>query len=261
MKFSTQQQKLQLLLGLYIASLLAANFLGAKITAFSLPYFLATGLNLLFWPVIFILNLITAVLPDYTIFSTPFLHYDFFNIVHVSVGILTVPVMFLITDVVEEVCGRKKASEFVNVAVATMLFALVITLVSVWLPADPARQYFSSEAYTSIFGISARIIIASIVAFVLAQYHDLWAFDFWRKKTAGRYLWLRNNASTIVSQFIDSTVFMFIAFYHISPAFNAIFIFSLILPYWIFKILFALLDTPFAYALVAWLKKNPDQPT
>lgn len=256
MKKITQQDKIYLLLALFIGSLLAANFLGAKITAFNLPAFLAGFLNIVFWPIIFIINLITAVLPSYSIFADSFLAYEFFNTIHVSVGILTVPVMFLVTDIVAEVMGKEVAKKFVMTAIAVMLFVLVITFISVALPADPTREYFSQEAYASIFSVSIRMMIASIIAFVLAQYHDIWAFGFWKKLTKGKWLWFRNNASTIVSQFIDSTVFMFIAFYGISDKFTAGFIFTLIIPYWLFKILFALIDTPFAYLGVKWLKEK-----
>lgn len=256
MKKIEQQDKIYLLLSLFIGSLLAANFLGAKITAFDLPDFLAGFLNLTFYPVIFIINLFSSISLNYSIFSKPFINYNFFNTIHVSVGILTVPIMFLITDIVAEVMGKKIAQKFVTISIVVMIFVLIITYISVFLPADPSRAYFSQEAYKNIFGVSIRMMIASIIAFILAQYHDIWAFHFWKEKTKGKYLWLRNNASTIVSQFIDSAVFMFIAFYGLSERFTVSFIFSLIIPYWILKILFALLDTPFAYLGVRWLKKT-----
>ncbi len=251
-----QQDKIYFLLALFIGSLLAANFLGAKITAFDLPIVISSLLNLIFWPLIFIFNLIASPLSDYSLFTNPFLNYKFFNTVHVSVGILTVPVMFLITDMVEEVLGREIAKKFVNSAIAVMIFVLVITALSVWLPADQSRQYFSQEAYSNIFSVTIRMSIASIIAFILAQYHDIWAFNFWKNKTKGKMLWFRNNASTIISQLIDSTVFMFIAFYGLTPKFNTLYIISLIIPYWLFKILFALIDTPFCYIGVKWLRKN-----
>lgn len=258
MKKLTQQNKIDLLLGLFIASLLAANFLGAKITAFALPVILADLLNIIFWPLIFIINLITSPLQQYTIWSKPFLAYNFFDVIRASVGILTVPMMFLITDIVEEVLGKQKARQFVNTAIVIMIFVLAITAISVWLPADPTRQYFSQDAYKKIFSVTIRMSIASIIAFILAQHHDIWAFSFWKQKTKGRWLWWRNNASTIVSQFIDSTVFMFIAFYGLTPKFDTLYIFSLIIPYWLFKVLFALLDTPLCYLGVKWLKNTSE---
>lgn len=259
MKKLTQQDKVYLLLALFIASLLAANFLGAKITAFTLPAILAGFLNIVFWPIIFIINLIVSLLGQYTIFSQPFLAYNFFDVIHVSVGILTVPIMFLVTDIVAEVLGKQVAKKFVNTAIVIMLFVLIITAVSVWLPADPSRAYFSQDAYSKIFSVSIRMMVASIIAFILAQHHDIWAFHFWKQKTKSKWLWFRNNASTIVSQFIDSTVFMFIAFYGLTPKFDSLYIFSLIIPYWLFKILFALLDTPFCYLGVRWLKNKNNE--
>lgn len=252
-----KQEKTDLLLALFIGSLTAANFLGGKIVAFDLPAWLGYILNFLFTPLFFIINTAVASLSNFTVLTAnPFISYQFFDTIHVSVGILAVPIMFLVTDIVEEVLGMEKTKSFIKAGVFTMLILLGLTALAVWLPADPSRKYFSQEAYASIFGISLRMMLASIIAFVLAQSHDIWSFNFWREKTKGRWLWLRNNASTIVSQFIDSTVFMFIAFYGLTEKFTAAYIFGLIIPYWIFKILFALLDTPFCYLGVRWLKNN-----
>lgn len=254
-----QQDKIYLLLALFIACLLSANFLGGKIAAVILPKFLAIFLNFIFWPLLFLINLVTSPLPQYTIFSAPFLAYNFFDVVRVSVGILSIAMMFLITDIIEEVLGKALANKFVSIGLVVMIFILIMTVIAVSIPPDPSRQYFSQEAYAKIFGVTIRMSIASIIAFILAQYHDIWAFNFWKQKTRGKWLWLRNNASTIISQLIDSTVFMFIAFYGLTPKFNTLYIISLILPYWLFKILFALLDTPFCYLGVKWLKNKPNQ--
>lgn len=254
--FKKQEDKLYLLLGLFIGSLLTANLLGSKITAFTVPPYVSWPLNIIVLPFILIINAFASFLPQYQFFEKTFLVYDFFSYVSVSVGILTVPIMFLVTDIVAEVMGKNTAKKFVLIGMVVMLFTLAITAVSVVLPADSSRQYFSAEAYKNIFGTSIRITIASIAAFLLAQLHDVWAFHFWKKLTNEKFLWLRNNASTIVSQFIDSTIFMFIAFWGIAPRFTAAYIFGLIIPYWIFKILFALFDTPFIYLGVTWLKKK-----
>lgn len=206
----TQSQKTDILLGIFIASLIAANLLGSKIALL-------------------------------------------FNI-SVSVGIFAYPITFLVTDIIEEVHGKKKSQQFLVSGVIAQLLVLAVVLIAIKLP--PAGRFELNSEYGKIFGNSARIIIASLTAFILSQTHDIWAFNFWRKKTNGRFLWMRNNLSTIASQFIDTTIFMFIAFYNVTPKFDAAFIFSLIIPYWIFKIVFALLDTPLIYAGVKWLNKN-----
>ena len=215
--------KTKLLLGLFVASLIAANLLGGKIAKI--------------WFIEF------------------------------SVGIFAYPLTFLITDVIEEVHGKNKTKQFIWVGFITILFVLLMTSLAVWFPFAP-RSYVQAEQYNPVFGIGIRFFIASLTAFLLSQFHDVWAFNFWKKQTQGKWLWLRNNASTIVSQLIDTIVFMFIALYYIpglpqlintSPKFTVGYLFTLIIPYYILKIVIALIDTPFIYALVWWLKKQPSK--
>ena len=174
--------------------------------------------------------------------------------ISVSVGIFMVPLTFLITDIVEEVYGKQVVKNFIFNGVVVLI--IIFVYIQVFISLAPASRYIYNNQYVTIFSSSLRMILASLVAFVLSQTHDAWAFAWWKKKTHGKYLWLRNNASTIVSQFIDTCVFMFIAFYHLTPKFTIGFIFTLILPYYLFKIVFALLDTPFVYLGVKWLKKQ-----
>ena len=174
--------------------------------------------------------------------------------VRLSVGIFFVAIIFLVTDVITEVHGKKKAYSFYFISIIILFFLLISTYLSILIPPNPAWEF--QEQYKIIFGNSARMIFASLVAFMLSQFHDIWAFDYWKKKTHGKYLWLRNNASTFVSQLIDTVVFMFVAFYKVSPKFTVGFIISLIIPYWIFKMIFAMIDTPFCYLGVKWLKKD-----
>lgn len=242
-----QERKKLLLLGLFIMALILANMIGAKITSFDVPNWLALPFNIIFSPIIWLFNFVLV------FFGNQPLSYSFFNSIYVSVGILTVPLMFLITDIVADVWGKKTTRDFINIGVITMLVMIVLTIISVQLPPAP-RFMEMNESYKSIFTVSIRMAIASILAFYLAQMHDLWAFHFWKAKTKGKWLWLRNNLSTIVSQLIDSSVFMFVAFYHPSD-FPTSLVVKLIIPYYIFKILFALLDTPLVYLGVWWAKK------
>ena len=206
----TQDQKINLLKYIFIASILLANIVGAKIM---------------------------------TIGS-----------VNVSVAIWLLPLLFLITDVFEEVKGAKTVRNLVFSSAAILLFALLFIQLTVWIA--PADRYVHNEAYVTIFQNSSRVILASILAFVISQMHDIWAFDFWKKKTQGKYLWLRNNLSTAVSQFIDTTIFIFLAFYQITPKFDFDFMWQLILPYYAVKLILAFIDTPFVYLGVRWLKKK-----
>ncbi|MDP4007275.1 MAG: queuosine precursor transporter [bacterium] len=174
--------------------------------------------------------------------------------VSTSVAIFLVPFTFLITDIVSEVKGERVARQFLLSGVIALLMILIFTGLFVILA--PHERYPFNEEYRTIFGASLRIMVASIIALVVSQFHDIWAFSFWKKKTQGRFLWLRNNASTMVSQAIDTLLFMFIAFWHVAPQFDALFILQLALPYYFLKILFAGLDTPLVYLGVKMLKER-----
>ena len=176
--------------------------------------------------------------------------------ISVSVAIFTYPLTFLVTDIISEVHGKAKGYSLVLSGMACLLILLLITYISIILP--PNARYADNDSYVAVFQASLRFIIASVIAFILSQIHDIWSFHFWKEKTKGRSLWLRNNASTMVSQFIDTVVFMFIAFYQVSPKFDFAFMWHLIIPYYLFKVVFALLDTPFCYLGVKWLKKSKE---
>ena len=171
-----------------------------------------------------------------------------------SVGIFAYPITFLVTDIVEEVRGRKATKVFIYAGFVSLLISFALVWIGINI--HPASFYEHNEAYRTVFGSSMRIIIASMVAFLISQTHDVWAFNFWKEKTKGKYLWLRNNLSTIASQLIDTAIFTTIAFYQVSPGFTAIVILKMIIPYWLLKVGFAIADTPFVYLGCSWLRKS-----
>ncbi len=176
-----------------------------------------------------------------------------FNI-RLSVGIFFIPILFLVTDIIGEVKGKKRALFFVRTSIIMLLFMFLMVALCVSIAPHPS--YTLNEEYRAIFGSTLRMTIASLISFTISQNIDIFIFSFFKKITNEKHLWIRNNISTMISQLVDTTIFMFIAFYHISPKFNVSFIISLILPYWGFKIIFALLDTPLCYLGVNWLKKD-----
>jgi hypothetical protein len=92
------------------------------------------------------------------------------------------------------------------------------------------------------------------VGFAVSQKLDVVLFAAIRRLTGEKHLWIRNNVATIICQFLDTVIFDFIAFWHLTPQYTVSFLFTLIIPYWLFKVLFALLDTPICYLGVRWLK-------
>lgn len=172
--------------------------------------------------------------------------------VRVSVGIFFMPIMFLVTDIIGEVYGSKEAQGFVNISTAMLVILFVMMQLCIKL--KPNETWTYQHEYEVIFKSSTRMTLASLISFIISQKLDVAMFEFWKKVTKGKHLWIRNNISTITCQFIDTTVFEFIAFYKVNDKFTVSYIFSLIIPYWLFKVVFALCDTPFCYLGVKWLK-------
>jgi len=123
----------------------------------------------------------------------------------------------------------------------------------------PASFWPNQTAYDAIFGFVPRLVLASMIAYLVSQHHDVASFQFWRRKTGGKYLWLRNNASTMVSQALDTGIFITIAFWGTVPGDVLL---NMLLTQYLIKLAIAAADTPFCYLLVALLKNrlNPVLP-
>ena len=174
-----------------------------------------------------------------------------------SVGIIPFFMTFFILDAINEVHGQQKARETVWLAMFVQVFIFLVILASVALP-FAARSWLSPEQFNSVFGASLRIIIASLAAFLLADLSDTYIFSSLREKTKGKMLWLRSNVSNFVSEGVDTVVFMFLAFYDLpwdaAKGHDLGFIIALILPYYALKVVLSVINTPFVYAAVRWLK-------
>ena len=242
------ERKHLLLVGIFVMALVLSNTLGAKIAEVAIPTWLALPFDVVFYPIIWVASRVLIWTGNEP------LAFNFFDTIRVSVGILTVPLMFLVVDIVHECFGKKASKDMIHVGVVSMLLMIGITLISVALP--PAARFAEQNAgYSAIFSTSIRMAIASILAFYLSQMNDVFVFHFFKKLTKGRFYWIRKNLSTFIGELIDSTIFMFVAFY--DPVnFPAQLVVKLIIPYWIFKMLFALLDTPFSYLGVWWVGKK-----
>jgi len=169
----------------------------------------------------------------------------------VPAGVIAYPLTFLLTDVIAELYGRKIASRVVWAGFAANLLMVVLIFGGKLLPAAPI--WAGQPAYESILGMVPRIVLASMIAYLISQHHDIFAFHFWRQKTKGRFLWLRNNASTMVSQALDTGLFITIAFWGTVPTEVVT---EMLLTQYVIKLIIAAGDTPFCYLLVALLKKR-----
>ncbi len=182
-----------------------------------------------------------------------FFYWDFFGLYtfEISVGILPYPVTFLITDIISEVYGKKKANLVVTTGIFASFFSLLIVYASDVVPATTWSP-INNALFSRVFGATAIAVFASMVAYLLAQYIDIHIFHFWKRLTRGKHLWLRNNFSTFLSQFVDtfSVLFLLCSFGKIDWELFG----GLLLSGFLFKVLIAALDTPFLYAAVYGLR-------
>lgn len=171
----------------------------------------------------------------------------------VPAGILVYSATFLITDLLSEIWGKREAHQ----AVWAGFYANIVLVMSVWIAVAWQAAPFAiefSEKFAEVLTLTPRIVLGSMVAYLISQHHDVWAFHFWKRKTGGKHLWLRNNASTLVSQFIDSIVFVIIAF---AGVFSIV---PLIIGVYTAKIIIALVDTLFMYLILRLTRNvNPSQ--
>jgi uncharacterized integral membrane protein (TIGR00697 family) len=172
-----------------------------------------------------------------------------------SVALLVVPLIYTINDVIVEVFGRERARSVVLCGLIVVGLLLLMSLLATSLPPTP-RFAGHETAYDTIFRQSARIAGASLTAFALAELLDVWVFSKLREKMGSQALWLRNNVSNFAAQFVDTIVFMTLAFYAVdkSLASNIGFLAGLIIPYWLLKCMMSMIETPFVYGGVRWLR-------
>jgi len=182
---------------------------------------------------------------DVTVFGAP--------LFELSVGILPYPITFLITDLVSEIYGQKKANQVVTAGIFASFFSMGIILLANYSNAIPSSPV-DDATFTKVFGLSPLGVLASMLAYLAAQYIDITIYHFWKRVTQGRMLWLRNNFSTFSSQFIDTlTVVSLLCIFGVLPWDK---FYGLLVSGVIFKMMIALLDTPLLYFFVYLMRKR-----
>lgn len=169
---------------------------------------------------------------------------------HLSVAVFSFPIVFIMTDVIGEVYGKKMANNFVIAGIISIVLFLLYSFISTITP-WAQEGLWVSKGYGQIFGLSARFAIAGLVAFAVAEYQDVISFFFFKKHIGEKYFWLRSNLSNIWSQFFDTVIFMSIAFIGVYPIKTILLI---IIPWWIYKVLMGVLYTPLSYFGIYFLK-------
>lgn len=195
----------------------------------------------------------------------------------IAVGVLAYPLTFLCTDLISELYGKARANFLVTVGLILNGFILLVMTLANSMPSvDPIAQppwqsielaksiilpngsvvEQSVELFSLVYACTAGAVFASMIAYVAAQYVDVFVFHWLKQKTGGKHLWLRNNGSTMISQAVDSVAVISITFgaVYLAGQMSLKVILFLMLSNYLFKFLAALIDTPIMYLLVYKLK-------
>lgn len=155
---------------------------------------------------------------------------------------------FLVTDILSEVAGKKTASRAVGIGIATSVLFIIVS--QSWLYYQPNANDWAFPSIQAVFSNTPRLMLASLVVYAIVQVFDVWAYHKWwafttkRFGDAKKFLWLRNNGSTLVSQFLNTLLFTFAAFWGVHDV-NTLF--SIVLSSYVIFIVTSLVDTPVVY--------------
>ena len=188
-------------------------------------------------------------------FWQPFKVFGCDYLFEISVGLIPYPITFLVTDLISELYGRKKANQVVIGGLVASVFVLGIVLVADAVTAT-SWSPVSDEVFSTVFGLTGAAVTASMLAYLFAQFIDIRIFHFWKRLTKGKKLWLRNNFSTIPSQFIDTLLVLFLLCSFGAIAWDKFWV--LFANAFLYKIIIALLDTPLFYLTTYQARKYFD---
>jgi uncharacterized integral membrane protein (TIGR00697 family) len=168
-----------------------------------------------------------------------------------SAGVLPYPITFLITDILSELYGRKRTTQVVLSGLVASIFVLFILWLGAQFPATD-NSPISDVQYNGVFQKAPKVIGASMLAYIVAQLIDVRLFHFWKNRTGGKKLWVRNNFSTMVSQLVD-TVLVVIVLFIGTESWSTMG--EYIRDGWLFKVTAAAFDTAIIYAFMWWARR------
>jgi|TARA_B100000902_G_C27310445_1_gene918093 uncharacterized integral membrane protein (TIGR00697 family) len=175
------------------------------------------------------------------------------SLFELSVGVLPYPITFLITDLISEIYGKKSANQVVITGIFASFFSMGILLMANEVPAIK-NSPIDDQTFNEVFALSPIAVLASMIAYLIAQFIDIRIYHFWKNLTQGKMLWLRNNFSTFTSQFVDSL--LVIGLLSIFGVLEWTLFWGLVISSFLFKILVAALDTPLLYLFVGIFRKT-----
>lgn len=171
----------------------------------------------------------------------------------ISVGLIPYPLTFLVTDLISEIYGAKRANDVVKVGLVCAVLVMVLTMIADSTTAIDS-SVVSDDEFSKVFGLTGAAVSSSMIAYLLAQFIDIKLYHFWKRLTNGKHLWLRNNFSTMLSQLVDTLAVLLILCSMDALSwdmFGTIFIGS-----FLFKVIVAALDTPFMYLFTYLIRRH-----
>ncbi|ULC59363.1 queuosine precursor transporter [Flaviramulus sp. BrNp1-15] len=202
---------------------------------------------------------ITSLVVSNLIFQKFFYWYPFdieifgTKLFEISVGILPYPITFLITDLISEIYGKKRANDVVVVGIFASFFSVLIIFLADSVPATSVSP-IKNDVFSNVFGRTILAVGASMLAYLFAQFIDIRIYHFWKHLTKGKHLWLRNNFSTWLSQFVDTfSVLFLLCSFEVFPWSNFK---GYLISGFLFKVIVAACDTPFLYLGVYLFRKR-----
>lgn len=161
---------------------------------------------------------------------------------------------FLVTDILAENYGKEYAKKAVRIGFFALIVMTIIMQIAInFVPSDIEEGLITFNGVKRIFDFMPRLVLASLISYWVSQTHDIWAYEKWREKFSERkHIWIRNNMSTMVSQLIDTSLFVVIAFWGVYPK---EIILEIFISTYLMKFIVAVFDTPFVY-IASHLKHN-----
>ena len=177
----------------------------------------------------------------------------FFGLFYFDAGTITFPLAYMLGDVLTEIWGYRTAKKTIILAFFCNIFVVIFTQIGVWLPSvdylDPV-----ADAYDTVFNYVPRIVVGSLVGFLLGELSNAWLMDKIKSKTKGKFLWVRTIGSSMVGYIFDTIPFVLIAFLGVLTTRDLI---LMIVSQYIMKLSIEILfGTPMAYAAIAYLRKK-----
>lgn len=165
------------------------------------------------------------------------------GVLEMSVGTVTFPIAFVLTDIVNEYYGRTGARLMTSIGMGMLVVAFGLVFMSRMLPVSPGT-YVGQQAFDEVFGVSMRLFAASLVAYLVSQLVDIHAFHLVKTLTASRHLWLRAIGSTVLSQVVDTFVVNYGALMGVRSNLE---ILGIVATSYAYKLVVAVLLTPLCY--------------